>query len=511
MPRKPARPRARARTPARERARDLLYTADGAPVGIVHLVAEYLPFARTGGLADAVRGLATYQASVGIRTVVLMPLYRSARDAADRLDPVGDPFTVQVGPRAEPARLYRHVDRDGPAVYFLEHAAYFDRAGLYGERGSDYPDNARRFAFLCRAALEAMPRVAPGPQLLHAHDWHTALAPVYLRSVLRADPYARQVAAILSVHNAGFQGHFPRETLADIGLPKEMWDWRRMEWYGRVNFLKGGVIFADAVTTVSPTHAHELRTAAGGFGLHDAFIGLRDRLVGITNGIDVDEWNPATDPDTVAHYSSEDFGGKARCKAALQESFGLPVEPGTPVFGMTARLVAQKGLDIILGGESLLASPAQFIFLGAGEARYEAALAEVAREHPERVAVEFNFSDHLEHQLMAGADMFLMPSLYEPCGLTQMRAQRYGAIPVARRVGGLADTIEDGVTGFLFDEYTPGGLDVAIARAVDQYADQPAWLLLAHQAMGRDFSWARSAAKYHELYRRILDARPSGD
>ncbi|MGH7702370.1 MAG: glycogen synthase [Gemmatimonadales bacterium] len=486
-----------------------LRTATGQAMGVVHLVAEYWPFARTGGLAEAVSSLASFQASSGLPTTVVMPLYRSVRGTARTLEPAGPAFTVQVGPRAESAQLYRlPAAATGPAVFFIEHPGYFDRAGLYGEAGSDYPDNARRFAFFCRAALQVLPRVAPGPQVVHAHDWHTALAPVYLRTLLPGDPYYRRLAVVLSVHNAGFQGHFPFETLADVGLPDQLYDWRRMEWYGRVNFLKGGLVFADAATTVSPTHAHELRTQAGGFGLHDIFIGLRDRLVGITNGIDFEAWNPATDPQIDARYSAQDPSPKRRCKAALQRAFGLPVLSRTPLFGMTARLVAQKGLDIILGGNMLLTFPAQFIFLGAGEERYEMALQDVVATGPDRVALELNFTDRLEHHLMAGADLFLMPSLYEPCGLTQMRAQRYGAIPVARRVGGLADTIEDGVTGFLFDEYTPDSLESAVRRAIDQYEDQPAWQLLVHEAMTRDFGWARSAAKYLELYRRVVEARP---
>jgi len=491
-------------------AKSPLRLANGEAVGVVHLVAEYWPLARTGGLAEAVSSLASYQAASGLQTCVILPLYRTVRRAAPHLEPVGPPFTVTVGPRRETARIHRVTPAGtGPQVYCVEHNGYFDRPGLYGEWGADYPDNARRFAFFCQAALTAMPSLAPGPHVLHAHDWHTALAPVYLRSIYAHDPYYRRLAAVLSVHNAGFQGHFPFETLADIGLPNELYDWRKMEWYGRVNFLKGGLIFSDAVTTVSPTHAHELRTAAGGFGLHDAFIALGDRLVGITNGIDFNVWNPADDPAIEAHYTRENMSGKARCKTVLQRDFKLPESPTTPLFGMTARLVSQKGLDIILPGDVLRGEDTQFVFLGEGEARYERALKAFAAERPEHIAVETNFSDRVEHRLMAGADLFLMPSLYEPCGLTQMRAQRYGAIPVARRVGGLADTIEDGVTGFLFDEYSPAALSLAVERAIQYYRDQEVWQRMTTEAMGRDFGWARSEQKYGALYRRVVEARPA--
>jgi starch synthase len=472
-------------------------------------VAEYWPYARTGGLAEAVSSLATYQAASGLPTCVILPLYRVIRQAW-HLEPAGAAFPVYVGPRRELARIFQLASPPpGPRIYFIENRAYFDRPGIYGEWGADYPDNARRFAFFCQAALTALPWLAPGPQVLHTHDWHTALAPVYLRSIYAHDPYYRRLAAVLSVHNAGFQGHFPFETLADLGLPAELYDWRKMEWYGRVNFLKGGLVFSDVVTTVSPTHAHELRTAAGGFGLHEAFVALGDRLVGITNGIDFTVWNPETDPAIEARYSRQDMSGKRRCKAALQRTFRLPAEPRIPLFGMTARLVSQKGLDIILGGDLLTRPDLQFVFLGEGEARYERALKQAAAKHPDGVAVETHFADAIEHRLMAGADLFLMPSLYEPCGLTQMRAQRYGAIPVGRRVGGLADTIEDGITGFLFDEYSPDALARAVERGVRYYSDEDAWRRMTQEAMNRDFGWARSEEKYLDLYRRVVEARPA--
>lgn len=475
---------------------------------VVHLTAEYWPFARTGGLAEAVRGLASFQAGCGHHTTVLVPLYRSVMEMAPDTEPAGEPFSVQVGPRREEARLLRLCSGGaGPRVFFVENAQYFDRSGIYGEAGADYPDNARRFAFFCAAALQQLPALLQGPAVLHAHDWHTALAPVYLRAVLAGDPFYDHVASVLSVHNAGFQGHFPFEALAELGLPDSLYDLTRLEWYGRVNVLKGGLAYADMATTVSPTHAIELRTEAGGFGLHDTFVGLRDRFVGILNGIDTVIWNPETDTEITANYSVADPSGKRRCKAALQRAWKLPERARTPVFGMSARLVAQKGLDILLGGESLVTADAQFVFLGAGESRYEEALAGLAAAHPDRIGANFAFTDRLEHRLLAGADFLLMPSLYEPCGLTQMRAQRYGANPIARRVGGLADTIEDEMTGYLFDEYSPAGFDRAVRRALALFADQPARATYAREAMTRDFGWAHSAARYLAAYQRALAAR----
>ncbi len=480
-------------------------------LAVVHLVAEYWPYARTGGLAEAVRGIATFQAASGTPVTVFMPLYRSVREAYPELEPAHEPYVVQVGPRSEEARIYQIPgQRQNPRVLFIENREYFDRDGIYGEDGADYPDNPSRFAFYNLAVLQVLPELADVPVVVHAHDWHTALAPVYLRTEFAGQPGYDRLASVISVHNAGYQGHFEPHVLADIGLPLELFHWRWLEWYGMVNWLKGGLVFSDYATTVSPTHAHELRTPAGGFGLHHSFIGLQDRFVGIRNGIDVEVWNPETDSDIRAMFSSSDLSGKARCKADLQKACGLPELPRMPLFGMTARLVQQKGLDLILGDALLYRTEAQFIFLGSGDPEYAAALRRIAEAMPDRVAVDTDFQEVKEHRLLAGADLLLMPSQYEPCGLTQMRAQRYGTIPVVRRVGGLADTVEDQVTGFLFDEYTTDGLRTAMSRATGLYRDQPeAWEDHMVEAMGRDFGWRSSAHLYLDVYRRALAAHPN--
>ena len=482
-----------------------LVTARGEAVSVVHVTAEYFPYARTGGLAEAVAGLANFQHAAGIGVTAILPLYRTVRDEDPDLEPVGQPFVVPIGTRHEEARVFRvSGPATGPQVFFIEHLDYFNRHGIYGENGADYADNHRRFAFFALAAMTALPRLVPGPILLHAHDWHTALAPVYLRSILAQERQARNTTTVVSVHNPGFQGHFGPEVMPDIGLPWELYNWQQLEWYGKVNFLKGGLAFADSVTTVSPTQARELRTPGGGFGLHDVFVALGDRLVGVLNGIDQRIWNPATDTQITAPYSAEKLEGKRRCKAALQRSFGLPQRRRVPLFGMTGRLVQQKGLDLILGALDLLGSDAQFFFLGSGDPSYEQALVDLATSAPNRIGVQLDFTDRLEHRLMAGADIFLMPSLYEPCGLTQMRAQRYGAPPIVRRVGGLADTVEDGVTGFAFDGYSPQGFQEAAFRALRGYADSARWLAMVRRGMARDFSWERSVDQYLEVYRRAI-------
>ena len=480
-------------------------------LAVVHLVAEYWPYARTGGLAEAVRGIATFQAAQGTPVTVFMPLYRSVREAFPDLELARDPFEVDVGPLSEEARIYRLPGpRQNPRILFIGNDTFFDRPGVYGDGGADYPDNPERFGFYNLAALEVLHELLNVPVVVHAHDWHTSLAPVYLRTRFSGmEPYDG-MAAILSIHNAGYQGLYEPTVLDRVGLSRELYHWRWLEYYGQVNLLKGGLVFSDYATTVSPTHAHELRTAAGGFGLHHSFIEMQDRFIGIRNGIDLEVWDPATDPEIQATYSADDLSGKAVCKEALQLSCGLSPGPRVPLFGMTARLVGQKGFDLILGEDLLETSEAQFVFLGEGEARYETALHDIAARHPDRIHVDTDFSEPKEHRLLAGADLLLMPSLYEPCGLTQMRAQRYGALPVARRVGGLADTIEDQVTGFLFDDYTTAELRIAITRATSLYgASEEAWAEHVVEAMGRDFGWATSAERYLDVYRRALATHAS--
>ncbi|HMG19447.1 MAG TPA: glycogen synthase [Gemmatimonadales bacterium] len=474
---------------------------------VLHLTAELWPYARTGGLGQAVAGLADYQAASGTESHVVLPLYREARAHAGRIEPFGDPFTVESGGRREEVRCWHQVGDDYPKTLFLEHNPSFDRPGIYGDSSGDYPDNPHRFALFASAAIEIARRIGEGNLIMHAHDWHAALVPVFLRRVYRDEPDLQRLPTVLTVHNGGFQGVFPQPVLKEIGLPADMWSPEFMEWYGRLNYLKGGLLYADMVTTVSPTHAFELLTDVGGFGLQHSFRQLGDRLVGIRNGIDVDKWDPANDPDIPLRFTPDDLSGKARCKATLQEAWGLPRRADIPLFGMSARLVAQKGLDQIVASQSLRLLDAQFIFLGAGEAQFENALRELSARFPTRIGVNTAFTDTLEHHLLAGADFLMMPSLYEPCGLTQMRAQLYGALPVARRVGGLADTIEDGVTGILYDAYSPEAFDHAVQRAVTLYQDRAWFTELAKGAMRKDFSWRQSAEAYAAVYRRAAAAR----
>jgi starch synthase len=490
-----------------------LPSSEGLPVPdydatVVHLASEYWPYARTGGLAEAVRGIARHQAAAGARAFAFIPLYASVRGRFPGLAPRGDPLVVKVGARTERMSIFQNPEGgDNPRILFVEHDGFFGREGLYGTGQGDYSDNHVRFAFFCRAVLDVLPSVSPGPTTIHAHDWHTALACVFLRTLLAGDPYYDAVSSVLTVHNAGYQGHYSPAVIEELGLEWNLFNHEHLEWYGKVNLLKGGLAFSDFVTTVSPTHAHELRTRAGGFGLHDTFSALQDHFLGILNGIDYDAWDPSRDPMIPAHFTAKDLRGKARCKANIQKSLGLPVGADTPVFGMTARLAEQKGYDILLASQMFEKFDAQWIFLGEGEVRYEEALGSLCEELPEKVSATFEFTEEREHVLLAGADFLLMPSQYEPCGLTQMRAQRYGALPVVRRVGGLADTVEDRITGFLFDEYQPWAVEEAVGYAVSFYQNRAAWRECVREAMSRDFSWRAGVSRYQEVYRQAAEIR----
>jgi starch synthase len=473
-------------------------------------VAEYWPFARTGGLAEAVRGLAEYQVAAAQGVAVVMPLHREVRTRHTALAAVGAPFEVVVGPLRTQVQLFRHTgDEAAPAVYFIAHDGFFNRPEVYGE-GRDYADNPQRFALFSLAVLEALPRIAPDAAVLHVHDWHATLAVVYLRHHYAGRPFYDRIGSVITVHNAAFQGHFGYDILERIGLPPSFYDWRLMEWYGHVNVLKGGLALCDVATTVSPTHAAELRTPEGGFGLHAHYAAMGGRFLGILNGIDDDFWNPAVDPFITARFSADDLAPKARCKRGVQRTYGLRQRPRAPLVAMTARMVEQKGLDLILADDHLLEADAQFVFLGRGEPRYERALVAFAGRARDRVVVPLTFTERAEHRLLAGADILLMPSLFEPCGLTQMRAQRYGALPVARRVGGLRDTVQDDVTGFLFNEYRADAFEAALSRAVTAYHHRSRWDGLVRQAMRLDHSWRPSATAYQRAYIRAASARRAG-
>ncbi len=471
---------------------------------------EAAPFAKTGGLADMVGALAAALGDQGADTTLIVPAHRSVLDRNP--EATGLAFDVPVAGAAVRADILRGCVGRTP-VHFIRADRFFDRDHLYGPPGADYGDNADRFAFFARAVLQLLSAGDP-PDVIHVHDWQSGLAAALLR--LEPEHYPRLASArtLLTVHNVGYQGLFDADAFRRLGLDAGAC-WPRFEFYGRTNYLKAGVSLADLVTTVSPTYAEEIKTAAQGCGLDGVFRERAGQLVGILNGVDYSIWDPAADGFIRSPYTAGDLTGKRDCKVDLQRRAGLPVAD-RPVVSVVARLAEQKGIDILLGaiGE-LLARDLQFVLLGTGEARYESPLRDIGQRHPGQAAIHTRFDEGLAHVVEAGSDIFLMPSRYEPCGLNQLYSLKYGTVPVVRATGGLRDSVSafDPATrqgtGFLFDDYSPGALLDAVDRALDCYRQPDVWQVLMRNAMSRDFSVQRVAALYLDAYRRLAGSAGS--
>ncbi len=480
---------------------------------ILHVASEATPFAGTGGLGEVLGTLPRALAELGHDVTVLLPLYRSARTRAPSFEAKPIELEVPIGDRVHVAPLWRTKLPDSQVtVLLLEHDPYYNREGLYGTADGDFRDNAERFIFLARATMESMVRLEPF-DVVHAHDWQTALVPVYLRTLYADRPACARTRSVITIHNLAFQGTFWHWDMKLTGLDWSLFNWRELEFYGRLNFLKGGMVFAHAITTVSPRYAEEIRTPEFGCGMQDVLRGRAADLVGILNGIDPVQWDPAKDKWIPANYDSANLKGKAACKRALQKKCGLPEEPGTPLLGMVSRVTEQKGFDLVVQVlPDLLRQNVQFVLLGAGEERYQKPLEELARRHRTRMSVQWAFDPRLAHEIEAGADLFLMPSRFEPCGLNQLYSLRYGTIPVVHAVGGLADTVVDATpdaiargtaTGFVFGPYTATAFREALDRALAAWRSPKGRRRLMATAMAQDFTWKRSAEQYSALYRKL--------
>ncbi len=472
---------------------------------ILFLASEVAPWSKTGGLADVASALPRALAARGHAVSVVAPRYGTVdpkREGLTRVDGV-----VRV--RGEATAVW--VAKGSPTFYLVEHEHHFgSRRGLYGDGAREYGDNAERFAWFTRAAL-AIPAATGGrAAIVHANDWQTGLAPFLLGHEHAHDPALAGARSVFTIHNLAYQGVFPKQVVPHLGLPWDVFRYEAMEFHDRLNFMKAALSFADALTTVSPTYAREILTHEGGAGLDAVLRNRRSDLHGILNGIDVAGWDPARDRHLSAHYSSEDLSGKAACKAALQRELGLSERADVPLVAMISRLADQKGVDLVAAAlPDLLALGAQVALLGSGDRRYEEAFSRAAREQPERMATRIGFDEPLAHRIEAGADALLMPSRYEPCGLSQMYSLRYGTVPIVRAVGGLEDTVEDydgwnRGTGFKFVQYTPQALLLAVRRALDAWRDRRAWRGIVLRGMAQDFSWDRSAASYEALYRTLV-------
>jgi starch synthase len=485
---------------------------------ILFMASEAEPFAKTGGLADVAAALPRALHSLGHDVRILLPKYRGVEAHAAGLQPVAPKIRIPLGDRESEGALWEGRAPSGAPVYFLAQDRYYDREGLYGTPDGDYWDNCERFVFFCRATLEGLAQLDEGsrarwrPQLIHCNDWQTGLVPVYLRTLYRDHPLLRDIATVFTIHNLAYQGAFWHYDMPMTGLGWDLFTPAGIEFYGKINFLKGGLVFSDLLTTVSRTYAREIRTAAFGHGLEGVLEERSHDLHGVVNGIDYDVWNPAKDPALPQAYSADDPEGKAACRDALRAALGLPPAPG-PLIGMVTRMVEQKGLDLVLEAlPGLLAEGCQLALLGSGEARLEEGFREAARQHPRQVSVTIGYDGDLARRIYGGADCFLMPSRYEPCGLGQLIALRYGTIPIVRRTGGLADTVKEfdparrAGTGFTFDAFAPEALLEAVRRAVAAFRQPALWRALVRNAMSEDFSWDASAREYVTLYRKALKA-----
>jgi starch synthase len=451
---------------------------------ILMVGSEAVPYAKTGGLADVLGALPAALARLGHHVDVVIPRYRG--------------ITVDEG------------NVGGARVVFLDNAHYFDREFLYGVGNQDYDDNAARFGFLCRGALEWAATAGARYDVVHAHDWQAGLVPVMLATMFRTHPVLGRTPTVFTIHNLAYQGLFGPEWLTPLGLGRDLMRVDALEFWGRISFLKGGILFSRLITTVSPRYAQEIQTPQFGFGF-DGILRSRSRdLMGILNGIDYDQWDPERDVHLPAPFSASYLEGKAACKRAVLESYGIPVSDASmdrPLVGMISRMVDQKGFDLVASvADRLPRLDATFVVLGTGERRYEEMWRRLSATHPERIGARIGFDEGLAHRIEGGADLFLMPSRFEPCGLNQMYSLRYGTVPLVRATGGLADTVRNynprtgEGNGFTFNEYSPQVFLGTLQSALDIYKDRDTWRRLQLAGMAEDNSWDASARKYAEVY-----------
>ena len=461
---------------------------------------EAAPLAKTGGLADVVGILPEPLRALGNQVAVVIPRYGSIDLKTARR--IFDHLFIHLGPARYDISIYQ-----APApypLYLVDCPALFDRPGLYGESGVDYPDNHLRFAILARAAI-GIARFVFRTEIFHCHDWQSGLVPAYLHTLFASDPTFLGVKTVFTIHNLGYQGLFPRTALTEIGLSPAAFRPDGMEFFGRISYIKGGISFADALTTVSPTYAREIQTPEFGFGLDGALSARADALTGILNGVDYSVWDPETDPLIPAHYSASDLAGKRECKRTLLQEFSLPESAlDRPLLGIVSRFTRQKGSDLLSAiVPEIAAGDAYLVALGTGEPEYEAMFRDLAASEAGRVGVRIGFDDRLAHLVEAGSDIFLMPSRYEPCGLNQIYSLRYGTVPVVRATGGLDDTIDEG-TGFKFVEYSGPAFAAAVRPALAAFSRAGSWRAMVQRGMRKDFSWNHSAAEYSTLYQKLL-------
>ena len=485
------------------------------PLKILFATPEAVPFAKTGGLADVAGALPKSLHALGCEIKLVMPYYRMVKESGLPLQYMGKEIEIPIGDEKLKADIYLgHLNQDIP-IYFVGREEFFDREYLYSTPKGDYFDNAERFIFFSKAALIFCQHMGFSPDIIHHHEWQTGLIPAYLKSICQSDPLFSHTAVVFTIHNIAYQGMFKKEKFWLTGLPKEMYNPEGIEFWERINFMKAGIVYADGINTVSQKYSEEIQTPEYGYGLEGILRKRREDLYGILNGVDYQDWDPSHDSHLIAQYDLKDISGKKECKRDLLKEFHLPSSlENVPLLGMISRLADQKGFDLLMEIlEGLFALDIGFVLLGTGEQKYHDLFTQVAQKYPQKAGIRIAYDDRLAHKIEAGADFFLMPSKYEPCGLNQIYSLKYGTIPVVRATGGLDDTIThyDPATkkgnGFKFTRYDAKEFLTTIKMGIGFYFQPEHWRQLLRNAMAADFSWERSAEAYLKLYRKALEKK----
>lgn len=458
---------------------------------IAMCASEVVPFAKTGGLADVAGALPLALERLKQEVIIVMPYYKKASLTKFEAKPLF------------PGILTGKTGKDIKA-YFIQNDKYFDREGLYGDKQGDYPDNIERFSFYSRRCLELLKQIQFKPEVIHVHDWQASLIPIYLKAAYSGDSFYRDTRTLLTIHNLAYQGTFSREEFPKLGLDWSLFNMEQLEFYGKVNILKGGIVFSDSISTVSSTYAAEIQTKEFGCGLEGVLTARKNVLFGILNGLDYSAWNPATDKFIFHKYGEWNLKGKYKNKEGLQRDCKLPVDREVPLLGVVSRLAEQKGLDILVEAlADICRLGVQVIILGTGDIKYHKLLEEKSRKFKKSLRLFLKFDNTLAHRIYAGSDIFLMPSRFEPCGLGQMISLKYATVPLVFKTGGLADTI-DKSNGFVFDNYSASALIETVKEAAALYKDKKKWQAKIKRGMKANFSWRESAKKYIELYNKLI-------
>jgi starch synthase len=456
---------------------------------ILLAASEVVPFAKTGGLADVAGALPLALEELGQEVIIALPRYKAIQDSKFKIKRINENISYSV-------------IGNNTKVYFIENDEYFNRDGLYGDKTGDYKDNLDRFSYYCTRTLELLKEINFKPGIIHCHDWQSCLIPIYLKELFIQEPFYKGVKTLLTIHNIGYQGLFVKEEFPKLGLDWSLFNMEMLEFYGKINLLKGGIVFSDVINTVSPTYSKEIQTKEFGFGMEGILAKRKDYLFGILNGLDYSIWNPEDDKFIAKNYSALNSQDKYKNKEELQKICKLPLNSDVPLFGIVSRLAEQKGFDILSEAIGRICKmDLQLVILGTGDLKYHTLLSAIVKKYPKVISLHLKFDDALAHKIYAGSDIFLMPSKYEPCGLGQMISLRYGTIPLVFKTGGLADTVTED-NGFVFDSYKKEDLIKTVTKAKNLFQNKNKWAQLMLKAMQYNFSWKESAKQYLQLYER---------